>query len=110
MREDRVYNRPMADKSPYYGIASLMFASISVIFLGIYFAVSQLRISPQLFDQWNHTSLSISCTFAPITILVAALGWQGSGMSKLLSSFSVLMVAAPFLILLIQFMYYWIPK
>lgn len=100
----------MNDKSSYYGIASLLFAFISVIFLGVYFAVSQLNISPQLFDQWNRTSLSISCILAPVTVALGFLGWQGSNTSKMLSSFSVLLVSMPFLILLGQFIYYWIPK
>jgi hypothetical protein len=100
----------MNDKSSYYGIASLLFAFISVIFLGIHFAVSQLNITPQLFDQWNQISLSISCIFAPVTLALGFLGWQGSNASKILSSFSAILVCAPFLILLGQFFYYWMPK
>jgi hypothetical protein len=100
----------MNDRSSYYGIASLLFAFISVIFLGVYFAVSQLNISPQLFNEWNRTSLSISCIFAPMTWAMGYLGWQGSNTSKILSSFSILMVGAPFLILFGQFVYYLIPK
>jgi hypothetical protein len=96
-------------KSSYFGLASLVFAAVSVIFLAIFFAVSQMNIPPALFNEWNQTSASISCISAPLAILLAVIGLQGSSTSKLTSSLSIFLVSAPFLVLMGQFALEWLP-
>jgi hypothetical protein len=99
----------MKSKTIYVGIVSLSFAMISVMFLGIYFWVSQMNITPQLFDQWNHISASIACITAPIAVGFGIFGMLGNNSSKVVSSFSLFLVGAPFLFLLGQFALSWLP-
>lgn len=94
------YNSPM--RKSYFGIASLIVAALSVLFLGGNFGVSQLNITPQTFSTWNNITALAACSLAPLAILLGILGLIGKNDSKLLSGIALVLVSTPFLILAIQ--------
>jgi hypothetical protein len=96
-------------KRTYFGISSLLTAILSVIFLGIYYGVSQLRITPQDFFFWNVVTASGYCITVPIAFILAYLAWRKTKDSKPLATTAVVIISVPFLFLLLIFALSFIP-
>src|SRR5688500_9649988 len=91
--------RKKQDKRTYFGIASLLTAILSVIFLGLYYGVSQLRISLQDFFFWNVVTTSGYCITVPIAFILAYFAWRKIKDSRPLAITAVIIISVPFLIL-----------
>jgi len=93
----------------YYGIISLIIAVISVISLIAYFQVATLNIQPATFSFWNNLTTLVLCLTTPASFTLAILAWRSLTDSKSLASISMALTGIPFLILLVQFVSFFIP-
>ena len=110
---ERAYNRDMINQtSPrkkatprktFYGLASLIAAIISVMFLGAFFGISQLNISPATFSVLNNLLGMIMCVIAPIAMALGAFAFTRKNDSRILSGIGMGIVGIPFLVLFGQF-------
>src|SRR5690349_11524094 len=93
----------------YFGISSLLVATLSVIFLVAYYVVSQLRITPQTFFFWNVVTTAGYCIAVPLSFLLAYLAWRRTKDSRSLAITAVIIIGVPLLILLSIFALSFIP-
>jgi cytochrome bd-type quinol oxidase subunit 2 len=96
-------------KRTYFGITSLLVAILSLIFLGLYYGVSQLRITPQTFFFWNMVTAFGYCISVPISFILAYFAWRKTKDSRPLAGTAVAMIVIPFLILLAIFVLSFFP-
>ncbi len=90
-------------KRSLFGLVALIVAIISVIFLGVFFGVSQLNITPATFSTLNKLTALIYCVTAPIAFILGIAGYRAD--SKKLSLIAMGLVGVPFLILFGQFVW-----
>lgn len=93
----------------YFGISSLMTAILSIIFLGSYYLVSQLRITPETFFFWNVVTTFGYCVTVPIAFILAYFAWRKTKDSRSLATTALVIIGVPFLILLSIFFLSFIP-
>ena len=101
--------RPAPIRRTYFGIAALALAILSALFLIAFFAISQLNISPSTFSFWSNLTLLISCSSAPLGLILGIVGYRKPGDSKTLASIASVLSFLPFLILFLQFALSFIP-
>ena len=92
-----------APKKTFFGLASLISAIVSVLFLGAFFGVSQLNISPATFSLLNNVLGMIMCVCAPLAMGLGAFALTRKNDSRVLSGISLGIVGVPYLILFGQF-------
>jgi heme/copper-type cytochrome/quinol oxidase subunit 2 len=95
--------RKKHDKRTYFGIASLLTAILSLIFLGLHYGVSQLRITPQDFFFWNVVTTFGYCITVPIAFILAYFAWRKIKDARPLAITAVIIISVPFLILFVIF-------
>jgi|SRR5687767_4626468 hypothetical protein len=96
-------NEKKHNKRTYFGITSLLMAILSAIFLGLYYGVSQLRITPQDFFFWNVVTTFGYCITVPIAFILAYFAWRKVKDSRPLAITAVTLISVPFLILFVIF-------
>ena len=101
--------KPVPIRRTYFGIAALVLAILSILFLTAFFSVSQLNISPRMFSFWSNLTLLISCSSAPLGLIFGILGYRKPGDSRALASIAFILSFLPFLILFLQFALSFIP-
>ncbi len=89
-------------KRSHFGSASMVTAILSLLFLGANFGVSQLDITPSTFNSLNNITVLVSCSLAPLAILLGILGFIRKDDSKMFSGIALVLVGVPFLILFVQ--------
>lgn len=92
-------------KNTYFGIASLLTALLSVLFLAANFGASQLNITPETFSFLNNITVLTACVLAPLAVLLGVIGLFKRNDSKLLSALALILVGAPFLVLFAQMIF-----
>lgn len=102
-------NGKKQNRRTYFGISSLLIAILSAIFLGAYYGVSQLRITPQNFFFWNVVTTFGYCITVPIAFILAYFAWRKTKDSRPLAGTAVAIIGIPFLILFVIFVLSFIP-
>ncbi len=95
-------------KRSYFGLASLITAIVSASFLGAFFGVSHLDISTAAFNFWNNLTATVSCLFAPLALVLGLFGFRRKNDSRTLAGIGIGLVGLPYLILLGQFVLYFL--
>jgi hypothetical protein len=92
-----------AQRKTFFGLAALVTAIVSLIFLAAFFGVSQLNITPATFSRLNNLTASVSCLAAPLALLLGVAGYTRANDSKRLSLLAMSLVGLPYLVLFVQF-------
>lgn len=100
----RIINLQMQTKTKktYMGFTALLTGIVSVLFLGANFSVSQLDITPSLFNQLNIWTALLYCVTTPLSFGLGFLGMIRKADSKTLSLMAMALVTIPFGILFTQ--------
>jgi hypothetical protein len=96
-------------RKTYYGMAALLTATVSLAFLAAFFTVSQLNITPETFGRLNNLTASVSCTTAPLALLLGMIGYLHRNDFKRMSLLAMGLVGLPFLVLIVQFILAFVP-
>ena len=83
----------------------MVLAVFSLGFLGAYFGVSQLDISPEVFSLWNNITALVSCSTAPIAWILGILALRSTNDSKPLGGSAIVLTGVPYLILFTEFIF-----
>jgi hypothetical protein len=108
MQNDTSSTKKAAHKKTFYGLATLIAAFISVLFLGGFFAITMLDITPRTFSMLNNLLGLIMCVFAPLTLLLGVLAFTRKNDSRVLSGIGMGLVTVPYVILFGQFVSYFL--
>ena len=92
-------------KKTFFGLISLIAAITSILFLGAFFGITLLNISPGTFNLLNNLFALISCIFAPVAVILSVVGYRQKKDSKTLSAIAFGLVGLPYLILFGQFIF-----
>jgi len=97
--------RSTSKKRSFFGLAALILAIISAVFLGANFEVSQLNITPSTFNRWNNLTAFVYCLTVPIAFILGVLGLRKKNDSKGYSLIAMGLTGVPFLIIFTQFIW-----
>ncbi|MEW6400892.1 MAG: hypothetical protein AB1649_03775 [Chloroflexota bacterium] len=92
-------------KKSYFGLAALVMAVASGLFLAAYFAVSQLDVTPETFSLLNNWTTFGYCLTVPVTFILGVLGYRGVHDSRRLALIALGIAVVPFLFIFSQFVW-----
>jgi hypothetical protein len=87
----------------YFGIASLIIAVVSILFLAGSFAITMLDISPAQFASLNNVAYLVYCNSTALAMALGVWGLTRKNDFTILSIIALGMVGLPFLFLFWQF-------
>lgn len=101
----RAYNDGMATRparKTYFGLAAFITGLLAVLFISANIGVSQLRITPAAFEQWNVFTAQAYCIISPLSFGLGVLALFLKNDSKLLAGLGIAAVTIPFLLIAFQ--------
>ena len=90
-------------KKTHFGFTALFLGVISILLLGIRFAVAYMRISPELFGRMNQFTTLFFCILTPLAFALGVWGHTRKNDSKAHARIAIGLTTLPFLVLFVQF-------
>jgi hypothetical protein len=92
-------------KETYFGIAALITGVLSELSLMSNYAVSNLDITLDTFNQLNNLTALFFCILTPVAFVLGVIGYTRKIDSKALSLIAIVLVVVPFLYIFAQLVY-----
>ncbi len=83
----------------YFGIAALVFAILSDLFIAANYAVAYLDLPSSVFNQLNQLTALFFCGLTQLTLVLGVIGLMRKKDSKILSGIAIILVTIPFLVI-----------
>jgi hypothetical protein len=89
-------------RKTHFGLTALVTGILAAAFILANIGVSYLRITPDVFEQWNIFTAQTYCILTPLAFGLGVLGLLFKNDSKPLAGLGIAVVLVPFLVLLVR--------